>query len=56
MTIYEMVQLIPDFVDSEGDGRVAGTFHLGVEYDVTMWRSMDNCSAFPCEEQDEDNE
>ena len=59
MNLYELIQHIPDFIaemikqnhhyeDKKEAPKMIGKFHLGLQYDMNIWLSNQQCGVFPC--------
>lgn len=61
MTLIDIIQHIPTFIaeqlkaSKEGllQQQTVGKFHLGLQYDMSIWTQNQQCGIFPCKEEKE---
>ena len=56
MNLYELIQQMPNFVvETITKGRerkeMLGRFHLGLNYDMSIWLNNSFCRVFPCQQE-----
>lgn len=59
MNLYEIIQLIPHFVEKMVNRKASltepescyGKFHLGLQYDINIWLSNQSCGVYPSQEE-----
>ena len=59
MNLYDLIMRIPQFIeqaikmdkqDKQKELRALGRFHLGLNYDMLIWLSNNQCRVFPCQQ------
>lgn len=56
MTLIDIIQQIPAFISEQIKATKEGTlqaitvgkFHLGLQYDISVWQQDPACGIFPC--------